>query len=53
MVEHTQLVAEFLAMLLFVARCFTRIQCESSLGVVSERTKQWRLAMEAVEETSW
>jgi hypothetical protein len=53
MVEHTQLVAEFLAMVLFVARCFTRIQCESHLGALSEEIRQWRLAMEAAEETSW
>jgi hypothetical protein len=53
MVECTQLVVEFLAMVLFVARCFTRIQCESRLGALSERIRQWRSAMEAAEETSW
>jgi hypothetical protein len=51
-VERTQLVAEFLAMVLFVARCFTRIQCESRLGALSERIGQWRSTMEVAEETS-
>jgi hypothetical protein len=53
MVEQTQLVAEVLAMVLLVARCFTRIQRESSLGASSEEIRQWRSAMEAAEETSW
>jgi hypothetical protein len=53
MVERTQLVAEDLAMVLLVARCFTRIQYESRLGALSERKRQRRSAMEAAEGTSW
>jgi hypothetical protein len=52
-VERTQRVAEVLAMVLLVARCFTRIQCESRLGALSERKRQRRSAMEAAEGTSW
>jgi hypothetical protein len=53
MVERTQLVKEVLVMMLFVARCFTRIQYEVRLGAVRERRRQRRSAMEAVEGTSW
>jgi hypothetical protein len=53
MVERTQLVAEVLAMVLFVARCFTRIQYEVRLGAVHERRRQRRSAMEAAEGTNW
>jgi hypothetical protein len=53
MVERTQLVAEVLAMVLLVARCFTRIQYEVRLGAMRKRRKQRRSAMEAVEEMSW
>jgi hypothetical protein len=53
MVERTQLVAEVLAMVFFVARCFTRIQCESRSGALSERRTERRSAMEAAEGTSW
>jgi hypothetical protein len=52
-VEQTQLVVEVLAMVLLVARCFTRIQYEVRLGAMHERRKQRRSAMEAVEGTSW
>jgi hypothetical protein len=51
MVERTQLVAEVLAMVLLVARCFTRIQYDVRLGAMRER-RQRRLAMEAAEGTS-
>jgi hypothetical protein len=53
MVERTQLVAEDLAMMFLVARCFTRIQYEVRLGALSERRTQRRSAMEAAEVTSW
>jgi hypothetical protein len=53
MVERTHLVAEVLAMVLFVARCFTRIQCKSRLGALSKRRNQRRSAMEVAEGTSW
>jgi hypothetical protein len=53
MVEHTQLVAEVLAMVLLVARCFTRIQYEVRLGAMNERRRQRMSAMEAAEGTSW
>jgi hypothetical protein len=53
MVERTQLVAEVLAMVLLVARCFKRIQYEVRLGAMHERRKQRRSAMEAAEGTSW
>jgi hypothetical protein len=53
MVERTQLVEEVLVMMLFVARCFTRIQYEVRLGAVRERRRQRRSAMEAAEGTSW
>jgi hypothetical protein len=52
MVERTQLVAEVLAMVLLVARCFTCIQYEERLGAMRERRRQRRSAMEAAEETS-
>jgi hypothetical protein len=50
---ENQLVAEVLAMVLLVTRCFTCIQYEVRLGAMRERRKQRRSAMEAVEETSW
>jgi hypothetical protein len=53
MVECTQLVAEVLAMVFLVARCFTRIQYEVRLGAMQERRRQRRSAMEAAEGTSW
>jgi hypothetical protein len=53
MVERTQLVAEDLAMMLLVARCFTRIQYEVCLGALPERRRQSRSAMEAEEGMSW
>jgi hypothetical protein len=53
MVEHTQLVEEVLAMVLLVARCFTRIQYEVRLGAMHVRRRQRRSAMEAAEGTSW
>jgi hypothetical protein len=53
MVERTQLVAEVLAMVLLVARCFTRIQYEVRLGAMHESRRQRRSAMEAAEEISW
>jgi hypothetical protein len=53
MEELTQLVVGVLAMVLLVARCFTRIQYEERLGVMHERRRQRRSAMEAVEGTSW
>jgi hypothetical protein len=53
MAERTQLVAEVLAMVFLVARCFTRIQYEVRLGAIHERRRQRRSAMEAAEETSW
>jgi hypothetical protein len=51
MEERTQLVAEVLAMVLLVARCFTRIQYEVRLGAM--RRRQRRSAMEAAEGTIW
>jgi hypothetical protein len=53
MVEQTQFVAEVLAMVLLVARCFKRIQYEARLGAIHERRKKRRSAMEAAEGTSW
>jgi hypothetical protein len=53
MVERTQLVAEVLAMVLLVARCFTCIQYKARLGAPQERKRQRRSAMEATEGTSW
>jgi hypothetical protein len=53
MAERTQVVAEVLAMVLLVARCFTRIQYKVRLGAVHERRRQRRSAMEAAEGTSW
>jgi hypothetical protein len=53
MVERTQVVAEVLAMMLLVARCFTRIQYEVRLGAMNERRRQRRLVMEVAEGTSW
>jgi hypothetical protein len=53
MVERTQLVADVLAMVLLVARCFTRIQHKVRLGDPQERKSQRRSAMEAAEDTSW
>jgi hypothetical protein len=53
MVERTQLVAEGLAMVFLVARCFTRIQYEVRLGAMQERRRQRRSAMEAAKGTSW
>jgi hypothetical protein len=53
MVERTQLVAEVLAMVFLVARCFTRIQYEVRLEAMNKRRKQRRSAMEAAEGTSW
>jgi hypothetical protein len=52
MVECTQLVADVLAMVLLVARCFTRIQYKARLGASQERKRQRRSAMEAAEGTS-
>jgi hypothetical protein len=42
-----------LAMVLLVARCFTRIQYEVRSGAMHERRRQRRSAMEAAEGTSW
>jgi hypothetical protein len=53
MAERTQLVAEVLAMVFLVARCFTRIQYEVRSGAMHERRRQRRLAMEAAERKSW
>jgi hypothetical protein len=53
MVERTQLVAEVLAMVFLVARCFTRIQYKVRLEAMNKRRKQRRSAMEAAEGTSW
>jgi hypothetical protein len=53
MVERTQLVAEVLAMVVLVARCFTRMQYEVRLGATRERRRQRRSAMEAVKGASW
>jgi hypothetical protein len=53
MVDRTLLVAEVLAMVLLVARCFTRIQHKARLGAPQERKRQRRLAMEAADGTSW
>jgi hypothetical protein len=53
MVERTQLVAEVLAMVFLMARCFTRIQYEVRLGAMNKRRRQRRSAMEAAEGTSW
>jgi hypothetical protein len=52
MAECTQLVAEVLAMVLLVARCFTRIQYEVRSGAMHERRRQRRSAMEAAEGMS-
>jgi hypothetical protein len=53
MVEHTQLVADFLAMAFLMARCFTRIQHKVRSGASQERKRQRILAMEAAEEANW
>jgi hypothetical protein len=53
MAERTQFVAEVLAMVLLVARCFTRIQYKVRSGTLHERRRQRRSAMEAAEGTSW
>jgi hypothetical protein len=53
MAERTQLVAEVLAMVLLVARCFTRIQYKVRSGAMHERRRQRRSAMEAAEIKSW
>jgi hypothetical protein len=53
MAERTQLVAEVLAVVLLVARCFTRIQYKVRSGAMHKRRRQRRSAMEVAERKSW